>query len=212
MNNKNNFDYFFKKDIKDKKEEISPSSKKLIFIIFFLFLILFSKYAPYGNIQTNDNSYLQMIFNLYFFISYQTLGIVHEGGHGVCYILDCQKFITALNGTIFQVLFPLGIGYYYKLRANYVGLWIGIFFTGLSLHYTSWYISTAHEGLFLPAYKSFLGQDGYHDFNYILDSLGVLAYDNAISILVKLVAYGLMIFSVWKMFLLAFNTKSLLKK
>ncbi len=196
----------------NRTEDISSSTKKLIFIIFFLFLILFSKYLPYGNIQTNDNSSLKMIFNLYFFISYQTLGIVHEGGHGICHLIECPKFITTLNGTIFQVLFPLGIGYYYKLRENYIGFWIGIFFTGFSLQYTSWYISTAHQGLFVSGSKSFLGQDGYHDFNYILDTMGLLAYDNGISILVKLIAYGLMIFSVWKMFLLAFNMKSLSKR
>ena len=187
-----------------KKNHISPSTKKVIFIIFFIFLILFPKYAPYGNIQIEESSIISMIFNLYFFISNQTLGIVHEGGHGVCYILDCPKFITALNGTIFQTLFPLGVGYYYKNLSNYTGWYIGLFFTGFSLHYTAWYISTAHKSLFIPASQSFLGQDGYHDFNYILDTLGLLNYDNGISILVKLIAYGLMLFSVYRMYTLAF--------
>ena len=187
-----------------KRDNISLSTKRVIFLIFLVFLVLFSKYIPYGDIQTGDNSTLKKIFSLYFFISNQTLGIVHEGGHGICYLLDCPKFFTALNGTIFQTLFPLGVGYYYKQQLNYIGWSIGLFFTGLSLHYTSWYISTAHEGLFIPASKSFLGQDGYHDFNYILNTIGLLNYDNGISIFVKLIAYGLMFFSVYKMFILAF--------
>ncbi|SHO81678.1 hypothetical protein MNB_SV-15-1224 [hydrothermal vent metagenome] len=191
-----------------RRDTISLSTKRVVFVIFSIFLVLFSKYTPYGNIQTNDNSTTHMIFNLYFFISNQTLGIVHEGGHGICYLLDCPKFFTALNGTIFQLLFPFGVGYYYRQQLNYIGWYIGIFFTGFSLHYTSWYISTAHQGLHIPASKSFLGQDGYHDFNYILNTIGLLNYDNGISILVKLIAYGLMIFAVWKMFILAFNSKS----
>jgi len=191
------------------KEHISLSTKRVIFIIFFIFLVLFSKYTPYGNIQTFDRSWIKTIFNLYFFISNQTLGIVHEGGHGVCYLFDCPKFFTALNGTIFQVLFPLGVGYYYRLRFNYIGWYIGLFFTGVSLHYTSWYISTAHEGAFIPASKSFLGTDGYHDFNYILDTIGLLNYDNSISIIVKFIAYGLMIYSVYRMFILGFIRRKL---
>ena len=187
-----------------REDNISLATKKLLFLIFFIFLILFSKYTPYGNSQTYNGSIIQTIFNLYFFISNQTLGIVHEGGHGVCYILGCPKFFTALNGTIFQTLFPLGVGYYYRQLHNYVGWYIGLFFTGFSLHYTSWYISTANQGLFIPASQSFLGKDGYHDFNYILDTIGLLDYNSAISILVKIIAYGLMTFSVYRMFILAF--------
>ena len=184
---------------------ISISAKRVIFLIFFIFLILFPKYTPYDNIQTDNQSIINLIFNLYFFISNQTLGIVHEGGHGVCYILNCPKFFTALNGTIFQVLFPLGIGYYYKQLSNNIGWYIGIFFTGFSLHYTAWYISTAHKSLFISASQSFLGQDGYHDFNYILSTIGLLNYDNVISIVVKFIAYGLMIFSVYKLFISALS-------
>ena len=187
-----------------KREEVSLASKKVIFLIFMLFLMPFSKYTPYGNIQSSDNSFMRMVFNLYFFISNQTLGIVHEGGHGVCYILGCPKFMTALNGTIFQTLFPLGVGYYYKRELNYIAWYIGLFFTGFSLHYTAWYISTAHKSAIVSASNSFLGKDGYHDFNYILDTIGLLAYDNSISILVKLIAYGLMIYSVYRMFILGF--------
>jgi len=188
----------------NREDNISLLTKRVTFVIFFLFLFLFSKYTPYGATQLNDNSAIKNIFNLYFFISNQTLGMVHESGHGICYIFNCPKFITALNGTIFQIIFPLGVGYYYKKQFNYIGWYIGLFFTGLSSHYTAWYISTAHKSAFVSASESFLGQDSYHDFNYILNTLGLLSYDNSISILVKMTAYGLMIFSVWKMFTLAF--------
>lgn len=188
----------------NKKEPISLATQKVLFVIFFMFLILFSKYTPYDNATSNDGSTMQMIFNLYFFISNQTFGIVHEGGHGVCYLFNCPQFITTLNGTVFQLPFPLGIGYYYKRQLNIIGWYIGLFFTGFTLHYTAWYISTAHQGLHISASQSFLGQEGYHDFNYMLDAMGLLAYDNGISIAVKLIAYGVMIYAVWRMFFLAF--------
>ncbi|MBN2824591.1 MAG: hypothetical protein JXQ76_04645 [Campylobacterales bacterium] len=181
-------------------------AKKLLFVIFALFLLLFSKYAPYGNPPVDNPSTLQSIFNLYFFISNQTFGIVHEGGHGICYILPCPKFLMVINGTLFQIGFPLGIAYYYKLKMNDLAVWIGVYFAGFTMHNTAWYISTAHEGAILPAHKSFLGVDAYHDFHYILNTLGLLSYDNIIAWIVRLIAYGLMLYALWKMFFLAFGS------
>ena len=190
------------------KKKTSSSTKKITMILFGLFLLLFSRYTPYAQNLITEDSFLRTLFSLYFFIANQTLGIVHEGGHGICYILHCPQFITAANGTLFQLLFPALIGYYYKKRGNNFAALIALFFTGFSLHYTAWYISTAHEGLYIPAGKSFLGVDGYHDFNYILSTLGLLAYDSLISVLTRLPAYGLMIYSVFMMFVDAFGNTS----
>jgi len=187
-----------------KEKKVSPVVKRVLFILFALFLILFPKYAPYPPAPIDEHSALKSIFDLYFFVSNQTFGIVHEGGHGVCYLLGCPKFITALNGTVFQILFPLGIGYYYLRLGNAMGWSVGLFFTGFTMHNTAWYISTAHEGPILPAHKSFLGVDAYHDFYYILDTLGILQYDGAVAMIVRIIAYGLMFWAVWKLYLLAF--------
>jgi len=199
------FSYLFKKE-STTDGEVSPMATKSVFVIFALFFILFPQYAPYGNPPVHDPSTLQSIFNLYFFISNQTFGIVHEGGHGVCYILPCPRFVMVINGTLFQIGFPLGIAYYYKRKLNFLAMWIGVYFAGFTMHNTAWYISTAHEGAILPAHKSFLGVDAYHDFHYILSTLGLLNYDNTIAWMVRLVAYGLMIYAVWKMFGLAFGS------
>ena len=87
-------------------------------------------------------------------------------------------------------------------------MWIGLFFVGFTMHYTAWYISTAHEGAIIPAYKSFLGSEAYHDFHYILSTLGVLSYDYIISGIVKFISYCFMIVSVWNLFFIAFIQKS----
>jgi hypothetical protein len=190
------------------KKETSTLTKKTTVVLFGFFLLLFSRYTPYAQTTVTDGSFLKTLFSFYFFAANQTLGIVHEGGHGICYILHCPKFITAANGTIFQLLFPTIIAYYYKKRGDNFAALIAFFFTGFSLHYTAWYISTAHEGLYVPAAKSFLGVDGYHDFNYILSSLGLLAYDNIISILTRFGAYAIMIYSVFMMFVDAYGENS----
>jgi len=192
--------------------QTSPLVMKSIFFLCTLFLLLFPSYAPYGNPPVRDPSLVQNLFNLYFFISNQTFGIVHEGGHGVCYILPCPEFLTVINGTLFQIMFPLGIAYYYKRRENYFAMWIGVYFTGFTMHNTAWYISTAHEGAILPAHKSFLGVDAYHDFYYILNRLGVLEYDGAIASIVRIVAYALMLIALWNIYLLAFSSQLTKKK
>ena len=204
-NKRNQFSHFYKKEVR-ASVPISINSKKTIFILFALFLLLFPKYAPFEVTQVINGSYIQQAFIYMFFISNQTLGIVHEAGHGVCYILPCPQFITAANGTLFQLAFPLGIACYYKQKGNLFASYIAWFFVGFSLQYTAWYISTAHEGLHLPAYKSFLGVDGNHDFNYILDVLGLLAYDGFISGITKMIAYGVMLWAVLKMFFNAFKS------
>ncbi len=203
------FKHFHQK--KSKKEgqrsssEATSLAKKALVLIFVLFLLLFPQYAPWEVEHTQDNTILKQIFILYFFIANQTLGIIHESGHGVCYILPCPEFIMVLNGTVFQLLFPAGIAYYYKRKGNRFAMYIALFFVGFSLHYTAWYISTAHEGLILPANKSFLGVDAYHDFNYLLSTMGLIQYESFIAGLTRFMAYLLMVVSVIGMSFGAFS-------
>lgn len=148
------------------------------------------------------------LFVLYFFVINQTLGIVHEAGHGVCYILPCPELLMVANGTIFQLLFPAGVSYYYQKQGNRFAALIALFFVGFSLQYTAWYMSTAHEGLHLPASKSFLGVDALHDFNYLFSAFHLLAYEGLISGLTRLVSWMLMIYSAGAMLRQAFMGKN----
>jgi len=184
---------------------MTSSAKKTLAILFVLFLLFFPKFAPWVSVgSAEDNSWLHQLFILYFFVSTQTLGIVHEAGHGVCYILPCPKLLMVANGTIFQLLFPALIGYYYKRHGNRFASLIALFFLGFSLQYTAWYMSTAHEGLLLPASKSFLGVDALHDFNYLFSYFHLLAYEGFISGFTRLGAYLLMIYAVAAMVMSAF--------
>jgi len=180
---------------------MTSSVKKSLFFLFTFFLLLYPHYSPYADHMTTWVSHL---FSLYSFVVNQTLGIIHESGHGVCYILPCPQFVMVLNGTLFQIGFPLGVAYYYRLKKNFFASYIALFITGISLQYTAWYISTVNEGKIVPASKSFLGVDGYHDFYYLFEKIGVLPFYAEIAFFVKSIAYGVMIYAVWKMFLEAF--------
>jgi hypothetical protein len=177
---------------------MTKAAQKTIAVLCVLFLLLFMKYKPYGQILYGD-SFIKEIFILYSYIINTTLGWIHESGHGVCYIIHCPDFLTALNGTIFQLLFPFIFGCASRHRGNIFGFYIGLFFVGFSMQYTAWYISTAHEGLFVPASKSFLGVDGYHDFYTVLSAFGAVGYDWLVSAIVKMIGYILMLYACFKM-------------
>lgn len=201
------FQYLFPKKRSEKDPLPTQNAKKAVLVFFLLFLILYIQYKPYSHTVHTPSGVLEYIFVLYQFIITQALGIIHEAGHGVCYILPCPKFVMISMGTIFQWAFPLGIAYYYRKRGNTIAFLIGLFILGISMDHTAWYMSTAHEGALLPAHKSFLGVDALHDFHYIFSSLGVLGYESFISGLTKIIAHLLMIGSVVWMFFEAFSSK-----
>ena len=180
-----------------KQDAFTLPARKLFAVLFTLFFLLYLQYRPYDG-MSQSGGVMHTLFSLYFLVINQTLGIVHEGGHGVCYILHCPQFITALNGTLFQWGMPLFVGFYYKRRGNLLGFYISLFVLAISMDYTAWYISTSNEGLHVPAWKSFLGVDGYHDFNYMLSSLGLLSHYHIISIMIKVASMILIFYAYLK--------------
>jgi len=207
---KSPFSHLFPKDPKGKAATDhlpTKSAKKAALVFFALFFLLYLNFKPYESASHQISGMFEFLFAIYHFIIQQTLGIVHEGGHGVCYILPCSQFVMIVMGTFFQWGFPLGIAYYYKKQGNTMAFLAGLFILGISMDHTAWYMSTAHEGPILPANKSFLGVDAMHDFHYIFNTLGVLAYESLISGLTKAIGYLLMLGSVISMFFEAFSEK-----
>lgn len=191
------------------KQDTSYLTRKLVFAFFFIFYLLFLKYEPYSYADRYmQYGTLEYLFFLFFWIFNQTLTMVHEAGHGICYLLPyCPKFITALMGTVFQIGFPVLAALYYKKRKNILGFYIALFFVGFTTAYTAWYISTANQGLLLPASKSFLGVDSYHDFYYILNTLRLLKFYAFIAFIVKIVANLTMIYAFFKILLYSLEDK-----
>ncbi len=189
---------------------MTPAAKKLLAAILLIFFLLFPHYSGYLGHHPSATFFPadpKFLFMLIHFVAGQTLGIVHEAGHGVCYILPCPRWIMVAMGTLFQWLFPAGIAWYFWRRGKRFGAMVALFFLGFSIQYTAWYISTAHEGLFVPASKAFLGVDGYHDFNYLLSQVGWVRYDGTIAGIVRFFAYLVMLAGVIGMVLESFVTE-----
>ena len=201
------FRYLFSEKKNENDGTMNKQSKITVFVLFALFFFFYLQYKPYSGQIHTFKSISEYIFGIYQFVINQTLGIVHEGGHGVCYIMPCPKFIMVINGTLFQWLFPLGIAWYYKRKNNYMAFYAGLFILGISLDYSAWYMSTAHQGAFIPAKKSFLGVDALHDFNYIFTVLGVMSYASFISGTTKMISILLMAGSLIAMFFEAFSNR-----
>ena len=183
---------------------MTPAAQKTAALAMFFFTLLFFKFQPYAHANIVAHTMKEQLFGLYFFICNQSLGIVHEAGHGICYFLGCPEFIMVLNGTLFQLLFPVFIVFYAKRRGYDVAAMAGVLILGFSLKYTAWYMSTAHLYSIVPASQSFLGVDGYHDFNYLFSTLHILAYNGAISAATSFVATLLMAYAVIRTLWIAF--------
>ena len=183
---------------------MTPAAEKSAALVMFIFTLVFFKLQPYAHTHMVAQTTKEYLFMLYFFLCNQSLGIVHEAGHGICYILNCPQFITALNGTLFQLFFPAFVAYYAKRKGHEVAAMAGVLILGFSLKYTAWYMSTAHIQRIVPASQSFLGKDGYHDFNYIFSRLHVLSYDGIISTATSVIATLLMVYALINVFWIAF--------
>ena len=123
--------------------------------------------------------------------------IVHEAGHGVCYLVGCPQFITALNGTLFQLLLPMIFIWYYYKRENSVLVGLGGIWLAQNLIYVAWYMSTAHTP---NLYPMFLPGGGIHDFWYIFREVGVYQYDWLISGFVRFI--GVVVLAGFYLYLL----------
>ncbi|WP_456433282.1 hypothetical protein [Nitratifractor sp.] len=182
-------------------EYTTPAAKKTLTALLILFFLTFPHYSGYLHKELEGQPIgpffsLDYFYNIIHFIAQQTLGIVHEGGHGICYIFLCRLWITAAMGTVFQWLFPALIGWYAWRRGQRFWAMVAWFFLGFSMQYTAWYISTAHEEAIVPASKAFLGKEGYHDFNYLLSLVGWVKYDALIAAIVRFFAYMVMFFAL----------------
>ena len=97
--------------------------------------------------------------------------VIHEAGHLFFSIFG--KFIYTLGGTLMQIILPTIIAGYF-FRNNYrTGVQFGLLWLGQNLINISVYAADARAQR-LPLLG---GNKVYHDWHYILNSLGLLQYD-----------------------------------
>jgi len=131
--------------------------------------------------------------------------IVHESGHGVCYLFSCPKFISFINGTLFQLALPSFVVYYYTKRSNVLGVGLALMWLAQNLIYVAWYMSYSQTP---NKYPFFLGGSATHDFWYMFSQLGVLEYDWLIAGIVRAVAVLLLLSSYFYLLYQAFFKNS----
>lgn len=209
MNAKELFDIH--RDIKSVKAKTRPTDigVRVGLMLLFPYVLWLSKYNN-DYVKTIHNKVIHLNFDgtmlsLHNLISNANM-IVHEAGHGVCYLLPCPQFFTALNGTLFQLALPMIFIYYYYKRKNKIVTGLGFIWLAQNLVYVAWYMSYSQTP---NLYPFFLGGDATHDFWYIFSQLGVLEYDWLISGFVRVVAIIIMFSAYFYLLFMAFiqNTK-----
>lgn len=95
---------------------------------------------------------------------------IHEAGH--VFLIPFGQFTTILGGSLFQLALPLAIGVAFKLKnRDHFGAALCLWWTGASLLDLAPYIYDALQPQ-LMLLGGHTGEDGPHDWIYLLDSVG----------------------------------------
>jgi hypothetical protein len=111
---------------------------------------------------------------------------IHEVGHIV--FAPFPELLTAMGGSIFQVLFPAIFVAYFVRRRDHFAASVALWWVATNLWYVAIYIGDAQEQL-LP-----LAGGGEHDWAFALAEMDVLQSDARIAAVVR--AVGTLVFSV----------------
>ena len=111
---------------------------------------------------------------------------IHETGHIVFGMFG--ELITALGGSLFQVIVPvIFVGYFLRRREQYAAS-VALWWVAENLWYVATYVADAQEQA-LP-----LVGGGEHDWAFILAELDVLRYDDRIAAMIRFV--GIVLFGI----------------
>lgn len=129
---------------------------------------------------------------------------IHEAGHVLC--MPFGEFLTIAGGSAFQVLLPLAIGIAFLIRhRDPFGAAVCLWWAGASFVDLAPYIYDAlHPQLILLGGHT--GEDGPHDWIYLLETLGALPRAHAwghrahaLGALLMLLAMGWAGWILWRM-------------
>ena len=111
---------------------------------------------------------------------------IHETGHIVFGMFG--ELITAMGGSLFQVIVPMVfVGYFLRRREQYAAS-VALWWVAENLWYVATYVADAQEQA-LP-----LVGGGEHDWAFILAELDVLRYDDRIAAMIRFV--GIVLFAI----------------
>jgi hypothetical protein len=102
--------------------------------------------------------------------------LIHEGGHGIFRIFG--SFIYTLGGSLMQILMGLLFIYYFYSNNKKLGVQISFVYLGENLLNISKYAADA-QAQRLPLLG---GNKVYHDWNFLLNKMNILEYDQAVGV------------------------------
>lgn len=171
-------------------------ARGLLLALLFIFCVRFLMTLPTSG--EGGNSFLHLV-NLPF----------HEAGH--IFFSVFGRFLQSLGGTLMQLLVPLVLGgYFFYWREDAFGASVCLWWLGQNFVDIAPYIADARAGklLLLGGNRGWEAPYGFHDWLYILNECGLLAYDvtialfsHALGILLMLTALiwgGALIWTDWK--------------
>jgi hypothetical protein len=113
--------------------------------------------------------------------------IIHEAGHII--FMPFGEFVAIAGGSLFQLIVPAAFAAYFFRRKQYYSAALVMFWLGESMLNVSVYAGDA-VAMELPL----LGGEGtIHDWNYLLDKLGLLNSARVIAGLIRLCGTALII-------------------
>ena len=115
----------------------------------------------------------------------------HEFGH--LFWMPFGEWMGVAGGSLTQLLIPIGAAALMVRAGDWFGLSVTGCFLATSLAELSWYVQDARAQE-LPL-VSFSEEGAIHDWAYLLDSMGWLALDARIALMLRAVAWGLLLLS-----------------
>lgn len=137
------------------------------------FMAFLAAYGLFGSKYYTVETFLEGSPFLMRFIHGANL-IFHEAGHVIFMILG--EFMTILGGSLFQILLPAAIAGYFVFTRQLFAAAVAACWTGENFWDVSIYIKDS-QSLVLPLLG---GDNGMHDWNYLLSELGWLTQDQLV--------------------------------
>jgi len=137
------------------------------------FMAFLAAYGLFGSKYYTVESALEGSHFLMQFIHGANL-IFHEAGHVIFMILG--EFMTILGGSLFQILLPAAIAGYFVFTRQLFAAAVAACWTGENFWDVSIYVKDS-QSLVLPLLG---GDNGMHDWNYLLSELGWLTQDQLV--------------------------------
>jgi len=117
--------------------------------------------------------------------------VIHEAGHVFFSLFG--KFIYTLGGTLMQVIIPLIIAVFFFRNSYRTGVQFALLWLGQNIINISVYVADARSQK-LPLLG---GNKVYHDWNYMLNSIGLLNFDQIIGYIFFGIAIAVFFISVF---------------